>query len=332
MALPPRAGAVFVLLSEPDTNPFTQRTSGSVFSSYVDMGTPAPYPPRQQSFIASQVWYPDYPDEVVTKVHLGIGGGVANRIYMGGYSGNQSIDSTYPANIVYQYDPTPPPFGPGETPPNPNGTVGTNISATTTPNTNLPGYFYLPRWTDDTAYDITTSGTGEGTVWPKFDSDYLINPNGFQNYFSGPPQAGPWSVDLTVTNLQSEVLNEQTGNYEYYDFTQTSFDFKQTTKVKMFLDANVCCWNKGTVISGTVTFQAIDVIAEPIGSDSNFSALYGFYGMMAKTGSTVTSAGDQSFTVTVESSYVPVEITIPTVSGKITFINDFSVDSVTAPT
>lgn len=344
MALPPRAAAVYVLLSKPDTTPFTARDTGTNINGLVSMGTPEPYAPAQSSFYSSQQWYLDYPDEVVAKVHLGLVtaggyipnfGAFGNRIYLQGFSGNQSIESTYPGSIVYAYDPTPPP-GPAEPAPNPNGNTASNTSTTTTPNTAIPGYFYRPRWTTDTAYDVTTSGTGQGTVWPEFNTDYLITPTGFQSYIGGPSEPGPWSVDLTVMNFDSEVLNEQTMGYEYYPFAQTSFDYKQTTKVKLYIDANVCCWNDGTVIDGTVTFQALDVTVDPVGTSygsttPNLTASYGFGGMLAKTGSTVTSAGSQSFSVTVEDGYVPIEITIPTSSGKITFINDFSVDTVTPP-
>jgi len=336
MALPPRAAAVLVLLSKPDTTPVTPRDSGTTLSSYVSIGSSIPgeetLPPHQLSFFASQVWFQDYPPTTVVKVHMAIAG-ASNRIYLDGYSGNQTLDLTYPGDIVYAYDPTPPPLGPGESPPNPNGTVETNTITKT--NEDVPGYFFRPRWVDDTPYDLTTDGIGEGTIWPKFNTDYIIGIEGFQTLFPDYMyQLGPWSADLTVTNKQSEVLNEQTTAYEYYDFTQTTFDFKQTTKVKLYLDANVCCWNKGTVITGTVTFQSIDVTTEALGGypgSPNPTATYGFGGMIATTGSTVDSAGDQSFTVTIDSSYTPVEITIPTVAGKITFINDFSVDSVTAP-
>lgn len=345
MALPPRAAAVLVLLSKSGETPTTARDSGSTFNSFVNMGTsPSPQPPQQSSFYASQIWYQDYPPSTVVKVHLGLLGPYGyepnsavfgNRIYLNGYTGNQTLDLTYPGDIVYAYDPTPPPTGPGESPPNPNGTVETNTITNTTPAVNNPGYFFRPRWVDDTPYDLTTDGIGEGTIWPKFNTDYLIGIEGFQQLFPDYVyQLGPWSADLTVTNKQSEVLNEQTTTYEYYDFTQTTFDFKQTTKVKLYLDANVCCWNKGTVINGTVTFQSIDVTTEAVGGTPGApdpTATYGFGGMIATTGSTVADAGDQSFTVTIDSSYTPVEITIPTVAGKITFINDFSVDSVTAP-
>jgi len=350
MALPPRAAAVYVLLSKPSTTPFTVRDTGTQVTSYVAMdSTPGqePIPPEQPSFWASQVWYKDYPGEDVAKVHLGLlnasypwqyayeinVGAQGNRIYLDKFTNNQVLDVTYPANIVYQYDPTTP--SPADPVPDPNGTVGTNTITRTSPNG--PGYFYLPRWqATDPAYDVGNDQIALGLISPEFDTEYFINENGFfgnsSPYYQ---QFGAWSVDLTVDNYQSEVFNQQTSSYEYYDFTQATFDYKHTTTVKLYLDANVCCWNKGTVITGTVKFQSIGVETTALGRtvtvnpDPSYS--YGFAGMIAKTGSTASDAGSSSFTVNITSSYTPVEIEVPTLAGTITFINDFSIDSVTPP-
>lgn len=306
-----------------------------------------PVPPEQPSFWASQVWYKDYPADDVTKVHLGLIntsnpwteayevniGAFGNRVYLEKFTNNQEVDATYPANIVYSYNPTTP--SPADPVPNPNGTVGTNTPTRTSPNG--PGYFYLPRWqSSDAAYDVGNDQIGVGSICPEFDTEYYINENGFfgntSPYYQ---QFGAWSVDLTVENYQSEVYNEQTSSYEYYDFTQPTFDYKQTTSVKVYLDANVCCWNKGTLVTGTVKFQSISVETTPLGRTATVSPdpayTYGFAGMIAKTGTSATDAGDQTFSVTITSSYTPVEFEIPTMAGTITFINDFSIDSVTPP-
>jgi hypothetical protein len=306
-----------------------------------------PIPPEQPSFWASQVWYKDYPGEDVAKVHLGLMnasypwqyayevpvGAFGNDIYMDKYTNNQVLDVKYPTNIVGQYNPTPFP-GPADPVPDPNGTVGTNTTTRTSPNG--PGYFYLPRWYLDAAYDVGNDQIALGLISPEFDTEYFINENGF---FPNPSpyyqQYGAWSVDLTVDNFQSEVLNQQTSSYEYYYFTQATFDYKQTTTVKLFLGANVCCWNKGTIINGTVSFQAIGVETTALGRTPGVnpdpSYNYNFGGMIAKTGSSASPSGTQSFSVTIDSSYVPIEIEVPTQTGCITFINDFRIDSVTPP-
>jgi len=294
------------------------------------MGTPEPYLPAQRSFYASRMLLQGYPDDVVTKVHMAIDG-TSNRIYMDKFTNNQVIDATYPANIVYQYNPTTP--SPADPVPDPNGTVGTNTSTVNSPNG--PGQFYYPRWYTDTAYDSGNDQFGVGLICPEFDTEYFIYESGFAASAPYYKQTGAWSVDLTVDNYQSEVLNQQTSSYEYYDFTQATFDYKHTTTVKLYLNANVCCWNKGTIINGTVSFQAIGVETTALGRTATVtpdpSYNYNFAGMIAKTASSAAPSGTQSFMVTVESSYVPIEIEVPTQPGCLTFINDFRIDSVTPP-
>jgi hypothetical protein len=160
--------------------------------------------------------------------------------------------------------------------------------------------------------------------FPLKSHDYIIVPTGF-----GSGSTKVFSCELTVTNLESEVMNLDTAIYEYYPFTQTTFDYKQTAKVVIPIDWDVCCWNDGTVISGTVAFSSIDVTTVALGSYANPS--YGFTGMTATTGTTITAGGTSNFTVTISSGYTPVEITIPTVSGSISFISDFWITSVTPP-
>ena len=350
MALPPRGAAVFVKLTNNTADPFVGRTTGSLFpvQSYVQTGDPAqndPKAPGQPAFWGSQVWFANYPEDAVAKVHLGLIGslgnsdwitsyeyysdGSGNTLYMDGFTGNVEVITTFPNNIVGSYDPTPAP-GPADPVPNPNGGTGnttTTYTETWGGGAALPAISFLPRWHTDTAYDISTIGTLSSVTngyCPKFNSTYTLTP--------GTSLGKCFSIDVTVTNYQSQVLNLQTSAYEYYNFTQTTFDYRQTAKVKLKL-AQLCgttsCWDNGTVITGTVTFQGLDLTTEARGNPAN--TIYGFGGMFVDTGSTVTAAGSQSFTVTVSSSYVPIEITIPAVSNKITFINDFRIDSITRP-
>lgn len=169
------------------------------------------------------------------------------------------------------------------------------------------------------SYDYWQSGG----FFPLKNHDYVITPYGF-----GSSSSKVFSADLTVENLQSKVYNEETEEYEYYPFTQPTFDYKQTAKVVIPIDWAVCCWNDGAVIAGGVTFSSIDVETVPLGNGDG----YGFVGMTATTGETITEESSTSFTVTISSSYTPVEIEIPTVANKITFITDFWITSVTPPT
>ena len=345
MSFPPRASYVYVRLSENATNGLQPRPSGTTVNSFVQMSTvpgDEPKPPTQPSFYGSQMWYQNYPPVCVAKVHMPYYGnnwpdaysipattyGTGNRIYLAPFTDNVLRDSTFPDNIVYNYNPATP--SPADPVPDPNGTVGTN----TTSKSSFGSVGGYPRWqATDTAYDRGNAQVGNV---PVFDTEYFINELGFYPIFSPYYQiTGPWSVDVTVENFQSEVYNQDTMANEYYDFAQTTFDYKQTAKVKLYLDAFLCCWDIGTVITGNVTFQSISVETTALGRTQSVSPdpsySYGFAGLIAKTGSSAVAAGTQSFTVTVDSGYVPVEIEIPTVAGAISFVNDFSVDSVTPP-
>ena len=339
MALPPRAAAVYVLLSKNGDTPYVPRPTGTILDNLT--GTPiisGILPPAQPEFYAYQSWFQDYPSETVAKVHLGLSGGgwyipsdgFGNLIYMTGFDDNLHVESSYPDNIVYEYDPTPYP-GPADPVPDPNGDTG-EVDSTTTGPPNLPGFFYRPRWYLDSAYDVSGQGGQATRVCPEFDYEYYVGPTGI-GALPGMPvgRIGPWSIDLEVDNFQSEVLNQEDNTYEYYDFAQLTFNFKQTTSLKIMLDANVCCWNAGTVINGTITFQSIAVETTAIGDRNDLSYPYGFDGMIAKTGSSVSEAGTHSFSITINSGYTPVEFEIPTLAGSITFVNDFRVDTVTPP-
>ena len=276
--------------------------------------------PRQQSFSAYQDWYPEYPDECVVKVSQGVDSSV-NYIRPAS-SGTAAVDSTFPADIVTSYNPASPDFDPV---PDPNGTSD-NFTGTTSTGTISKSLF--PRWYDADPYDMAQTSSYDywqgGGFFPLKNHDYIITPYGF-----GSSSSKVFSADLTVENLQSKVYNQDTASYEYYPFTQATFDYKQTAKVVIPIDWTVCCWNDGAVIAGGVTFSSIDVETVPLGD--LFDPDYGFRGMTATTGETITEESSTSFTVTISSSYTPVEIEIPTVANKITFITDFWITSVTPP-
>jgi hypothetical protein len=289
-------------------------TQATFYDNYPTVFIPQP------NFEAYQDWYPEYPNECISKISQGV---VSTVNYVRPASATTyAVESTYPTNIVYYYDPAPPVSDPV---PDPNGTVG-SFNGTTSGASLTKSLF--PRWHTDSPYDMAGSSSYDywqsGGYFPLKSHDYIIVPTGFAN--SG---TKVFSCDLTVTNLESEVMNLDTAIYEYYDFTQTTFDYKQTAKVVIPIDWEVCCWNDGTVINGTVAFSSIDVTTVALGY--YFSPGYGFTGMTATTGTTITAGGTSNFTVTISSGYTPVEITIPTVSGSISFISDFWITSVTAP-
>lgn len=271
----------------------------------------------QPSFSAYQDWYPEYPDECVSKVGPGV---PSTSNYIRPSTGTAEIQSTYPTDIVYFYNPASPAFDPV---PNPNGTVG-NFSGTYSGG---GGGGLFPRWHTDTPYDMSKSASYDywrnAGYFPFKSHDYIVTPTG-----GSLPSC--CSADLTVTNLMSEVTNTHTSSKEYYYFDQASFDYTQTGKLVIPVDWEVCCWNDGTVINGTASFSSIDVTTVALGNSTPPG--FGFTGMTATTGTTITAASSVNFTVTISSGYTPVVISVPVVSGKITFITDFWITSVVAPT
>lgn len=91
----------------------------------------------------------------------------------------------------------------------------------------------------------------------------------------------------------------------------------------------LCCWNTGTVIEAKIAYSSIDCTATPKGSPFDLS--YGFGGMDIETGETITAEGEQSVTITLSDPYTPAEVEIPAIDGKITFLTDFWIESVTPP-
>jgi hypothetical protein len=330
MALPPRAGARLVVLGNPDAVfPFPAGAGplphGNPTQGFIDV-TDAYYPepawlPRQQSFYSYQDWFPEYPPECIAKISQGVSNR-ANFIRIVA-TNTAAVESTYPDNIITSYNPAAPYYEPV---PDPNGDTG-DFSGST-PTAGLSKSLF-PRWYDATPYDMANASSYDywqgGGFFPLKNHDYIITPTGGTMNASA-----TCSVDLTVENLQSKVLNEDTTNFEYYPFTQETFEYRQTAKVKIPIDWEVCCWNDGAVITGGVTFSSIDVETVPLGD--LFDPGYGFRGMTATTGETITEDSSTTWSVTISSSYTAVEIEIPPVAGKMSFITDFWIQSVTAPT
>jgi hypothetical protein len=322
MALPYRKAGLLVTLSNPDGEfyGFEPRPNGTNLSGPIGSPPFSWVAPGQKQTYSYQHWFSNYPDDVIVKMHEGVVQSIMG-IGLNAFANNIEVNSTYPNPVttVYSYDPTPPPLGPGESPPDPNGTPKVDDFDRSTEG--FSGLFY-PRWHTDPTYELYNSEQRLGSICPLKDHEYTITGGGF--FFNK-----PWSFDLTVTNKESEVLNEETNEYEYYPFDQATFEFKQVVKLKLGMSYETCCWNEGAVINGEVRFQSVTMTLDALpapGSD------YGFGGMTAKTGTTAGDEGSQSFSITVNSSYMPIEIVIPAVAGKVTFVNDFVITSVTKPT
>lgn len=335
MTLPFKGGAKQVVLGNPaavgldpagatelpTVQSYTSLTDTSIFYGSPNFNATQSVP--QPNFYASHHWFSEYPDECITIVDQGLLGVslIHDNNYILAQVGQASISSTYPNNIVYSYNPASPDFDPV---PNPNGTIGTYFEVFAGGGTgNL-----FPRWHTDAPYDMTQASSYDfwesANYFPKKNHVYTISPT----FLSLPAGC---SALLTVNNLQSAVYNQDTNTYEYYNFTQQTFDYLQIGSVVIPNLWEICCWNDGTVIQGTVGFSSIDVTTVALENPSTPG--YGFGGMEATTGSTITQlASTSNFTVTINSAYTPVIINVPSEAGKITFISDFFITSVVAPT
>jgi hypothetical protein len=346
MSLPHRAAAVYVLLARPDGSALfppgvESLDPGTVLYDYQYPNGPPPYtppsPPNQLDFYSYQHWCPNYPDELIVKVDSELANG--NNVILIGGGATAECSLLYPVNAQTEYNPGPPlyPGGPSYEPvPTPNGTSDTVYTNYGEPSTiaNI-----IPRWHTATAFDYSSSSgtpspysyfSHQGIVPEKGAVYYISVYPGYpdpSNHITGIPASdfvGSW--DIEVTNLQSEVLNQQTSANEYYPYTQATTVYKQTGKYVIPNLFEVCCWNKGTVIKGKVSIYSVNVITGTLPATGS-----GWMGMTAEIGTTFTAESEVSWEVTISDSYTPVEITVPKVSGKATFVNDFWVTEVTPP-
>lgn len=328
MSLPPRAAAIYVALSNPDASTYFPpgaegRQDGTIMGDFQSTG--APRPEAQRDFYSYQSWFTKYPNELIVKVHQGlIDAGLPDRNYIL-IGGSSSFDLSYkcPDNWVASYNPGPPDFDPV---PDPNGDT-----ADLTDTTGTPPYAtaIAPRWDTDTPYDYSDD-TDSPSSYAYFSTHGLVPQKGkvynlYPSYFTGINDfVGSW--DISVINLLSPVLNVQTGEYEYYPYTQATTEFKATAKFTIPKNWTLCCWNTGTVIRGKVAIYTADVTTGTLPESG-----YGFMGMSAEIGDTFSPHSEVDWEVTLEDGYTPVEIELPKVSGKVTFVNDFWVTEVVPP-
>lgn len=312
MALPPWGVKTFVELgNEFGTGP---RNNGFI-GSYIETGNATNKSAKQINFYGFQHWYSTHPAELLRKVGYGLGGG--SDIIQFAWSPNNSANFKWPTNLVLAYYP------PDNPAPNPNGTVG---DYALTPGTFVNQGGIYPRWTTDTPYDFFAAGIGYQPIpIPVENAEYNVTE------LSGTPEhlpITPWSWQITKSNPQSKVLNVETDEYEYYDMTQTTTEFKSSAKIKLSLtDNGTCCWNDGYKIRGklgianaTITATIINL---PAGSGYNWA------GITYKIGS-ATEGTPVDFELEVGSTS-PVEVTIPPVDGMVSFVNDYWIEEAVPP-
>ena len=330
MSLPPRGAAVYALLANTEAGIFPPgadvRDGGTIIDDYQIAILPGQTVSRekQRNFDSYQHWFVNYPDELITKVHEYFNGSNSNNISLGLGSYSKSVFKC-PDNWKTSYNPGPPNY---DAVPDPNGDTAELSSQI-----GQPTYItsILPRWHTDDAFDYSSEADNSYAFFsthgivPEKGKVYTFFPSGFSDM--GHDFVG--SCDIQVDNLLSKVLNIETNEYEYYPFTQATTELKVTGKYVITKKWNACCWNKGTIISGKVSIYSVDVTTGTIPESGN-----GFIGMTAEIGDTFSPHTEKDWSVTIEDEddYDPVEIEIPKVPGKVTFVNDFWITEIVPPT
>jgi len=284
-----------------------------VEEDYQDLGTP--YPPAQQSFFSYRWLYKNYPKEVLKVTTPAVLGYQYLRVE---FTYDSPAEFVYPGDTVLSYYPGPP-FN--EPVPNPNGITSIDSGSTVYGVLNGPHY---PRWDTDTPYDFSANPGYWGQMIP---------PPGFSGVLAGiPPNqfGGPWSWDISVANLMSEVKNLETDELEYYPFAQATTSFKATAKLKVTFETQICCWNEGTVIRGKIGFKSVNVTTTAVPSPT-WTGAFNWAGLGYEIGDTYTDAGTANWEVTIEDGFIPPEVDIPKVEGSVTFVNDFWITEVVPP-
>lgn len=320
MALPNRKGAVYAWLANPAVYPQGRtQLDGSILDDpqfVVPPGEPQPPIPKQRDFLSYRHFFPSYPPGFAVKVKAGGGGQqIGNRIQ---FRASSEMEIKYPTGAEVVYNPTPPPLGPGDQPPNPNGTTGIYEESR-----DFGVIDVLPRYVTDAPFSFSSGANYDwynGNIVPTKDTRYVAGTTGFDGFTIW----GSW--DVSVTNLMSRVLNFETGEYEEYPYAQATTDVKVTTKIKAINDWDICCWNDGTVVSGKIAIWTLDATTK-----TNPETGTGWFGMFVDTGTTFSPHTELDWSVTIEEGFDGPEIEIPKVQGKVTFINDIWITSVTPP-
>jgi hypothetical protein len=309
MALPHRAVATFSILGNEDGT--TPRADSYVEGDFHDLGTP--HDGSQQSFYSYRWFYKNYPNEILKVVPSAVQGYQNLQVV---FDFESPAEFIYPDNRVVEYFPDDDPA------PDPNGTTGIDTGNLAFSGVIGPEY---PRWVTDTPYDFSANLASWGSMIPQ---------PGISGVWLEIPEfgvsGGPWSWDLSVANLSSEVLNLDTDELEYYPFAQATTSFKATANFKVTFNAQICCWNEGTVIRGKVGFKSVNVTVTAVPS-ALYTGNFNWAGLGYEVGSTYTDAGTADWEVTIDEDFVPPNVDIPKVAGAITFVNDFWITEVIPP-
>jgi hypothetical protein len=311
MALPNKIGVPYVILGKDNG---TQPLIGSIFGSPVVTGLQQP---SQPDFTAYQWYYPEYGANFIAVVTPaeGVGPGLLGIKLLNIVP---PFTQSYPDNITSQYNPGPPLYEPA---PDPNGGTHTDDVDGDGEETNFLVY---PRLESETPYDLSLNLSNPFCFSPGFvfEIPVALDPT---------TKFRPFSIDFEAPNFESNVYNEESGEFEFYPFAQATTTYRQTQSFKVTLQVTECCWNEGTTISGTVFFSKAYVDMQP-----NKTPLGDEWGWQGASGEMPEGpydpAGSAEWEITIGTSLESEEIEIPLNEGNyVTFINDICVTSVTPP-
>ena len=320
MALPPVEVTRFIFLGNEDGT--TARADGNVLDNFVYTGSGTP--PHQPGFFGYQHYYPNFPREALS-IKFKLTGGI--------YPSNEGtswtkfkfktgVDSslTYP---IYITDYSPLPCGTDPVP-NPNGSAGT-IDYPEVEASYSSDLYIFPRWDTDTPYSFHDDPTRFAQLVPVTGTVYTVGAGA-----STLPDVytKPWTWDVTGYNAQSLVLNNCTDDYELYNMAQATTVFKLNSQIKFNASTfKYCCWNKGTVVRGTVAFSSVNVDAVTITDDDGDN----WYGMTMTIGDVFAEAGTANWEFTIQEGHDPDYVDIPSVNGCVVFVDDFWITEIIPP-
>jgi hypothetical protein len=316
MTMPIPQAFSFVYLGNEDGNDL--RDTGARYFDFFETNTSKPY---QGNFLSYNMDFTTYPQELVRRLIRAPNTQAVALTFCGGF------ESTYisPGDVVTSYEPGIDPV------PDPNGNTsnrsieiedqGRGISDAGGDN---PLYYPAPRYHTDSPYDLKDSLSEAFNLMPLTGLELLADDPGDLPY--------SWSVDLTVETGDSKVLNVDSDEYEYYPFTLTTASYYQTAKFRPdyyqgYPFGSFCCPIKNAVINGKASVWSVSVNATRSNPDSPF-----FNGINVEIGSSYTEEMVLDWTMTFDpDNPTPDSVEIPTVAGKITFINDWWIESIDPP-
>jgi len=318
MAMPIPKAFTFVTLGNEDGT--DARDSGFVTSALIFTGTAEP---KQLDFTPYYQDLTTYPKELVYRLMKPpTQQGVSIAFY-----GDSEATFTCPGNVVTGYEPGVDPE------PDPNGDTFDDSYDVPDDGRGLQGqggdvyqFLLFPRYYTDTPYDIKSRP-----------SSISLAPHSGDVLQIGQAQDVPqasiaFSINFTVQNGNSKVMNTDTDELEDFPFSQTTTIGNYTANFRIDYSAgapqgNLCCPIKGAVIEGKASVWSVSVTGERTQPDDQ-----GYNGVTLTVGDDYVEEQvlDWSFTFD-PANPTPTTYQIPKFDDRISFINDWWIESITPP-